>query len=297
MTTHVDLEDGRRLEVLVADDRSGLPVLFHGGLPSAVVAYPPLDEAASRAGVHVITYSRPGYGDSSPWPTGRDVRVVDDVADTVAILDHLGIDEFATLGWSGGGPRALACAALLPGRCLAATSLAGVAPVGESGMPLEDYLAEMGPENVRDFRASLEGREALAPLIEQEVEEFAEVTGEQIVAAFGGLVSEVDAAALTGALADWIAAEVRHAAAQGAAGMLEDSLAIVAPWGFDLGGITVPVDVWQGRHDKMVPFAHGEWLAAHVPTARVRLFEDEGHLSLFAQVERVLTELRERAGR
>jgi pimeloyl-ACP methyl ester carboxylesterase len=297
MITHVEVEDGRRLEVLVADDRAGLPVLFHSGLPSAVVPYPPLDEAAAAAGVHIVTYSRPGYGDSSPWPTGRDVRVADDVADSVAVLDHLDIGEFATIGWSGGGPRALACAALLPGRCLAATSLAGVAPVGDGGMELEAYLTGMGPENVRDFRATLQGRETLAPILEEEIKDFTDVTGDQIVASFGGLVGEVDAGALTGPFGEWVAAEFRHSVAQGISGILEDSLAVTAPWGFDLGSISVPVDVWQGRLDKMVPFGHGEWLATHVPTARARLFEEEGHLSLFAQIGRILIELRERSGR
>ena len=79
-------------------------------------------------------------------------------------------------------------------------------------------------------------------------------------------------------------------------GVRDDSLAIVAPWGFGLDDLTVPVAVWQGREDAMVPFSHGEWLAANVAGAQAHLFEDEGHLSLFAQMDALLDDLKGLAG-
>ena len=96
MITTVATEDGRKLEVLVADDPVGTPLLFHNGLPSAVVPFPPLDDAAAANGMYVVTYSRPGYGGSTPWPEDRHPVVADDVADTAAILDALGLGEFVT---------------------------------------------------------------------------------------------------------------------------------------------------------------------------------------------------------
>ena len=296
MITTVATEDGRKLEVLVADDPTGTPLLFHNGLPSAVVPYQPLDDAAAANGMYVVTYSRPGYGASTAWGEGREPVVTDDVADTAAILDALGVDEFVTLGWSGGGPRALATAALLPGRCRGAVSLAGVAPVGAGGMDQEAWERDMGPENVRDFRAALEGREALRPIMEHEVAQMAEVTGEDVAAAFGQLLTDVDAAALTGEFAEFIAQDFHRSVEQGVAGILEDTMMMTRPWGFDLASIEVPVAVWQGRHDAMVPFGHGQWLAEHVPGARARLFDDEGHLTLVRQLDRILGELRELAG-
>jgi pimeloyl-ACP methyl ester carboxylesterase len=296
MITTVATEDGRKLEVLVADDPVGTPLLFHNGLPSAVVPFPPLDDAAAANGMYVVTYSRPGYGGSTPWPEDRHPVVADDVADTAAILDALGIHELLTLGWSGGGPRALATAALLPDRCRGAVSLAGVAPVGAGGMDQEAWERDMGPENVRDFRAALQGRETLRPIMEQEVAEMAAVTAEDVTAAFGQLLTPVDAAALTGELAEFIALDFRRACEQGVAGILEDTMMVTRPWGFDLAAIDVPVAVWQGRHDAMVPYGHGQWLAEHVPGARARLFEDEGHLTLVCQLDRVLADLREAAG-
>jgi len=296
MITTVAAEDGRKLEVMVADHPVGKPLLFHNGLPSAVVPFPPMDDAAAANGMYVVTYSRPGYGGSTPWPEEREPVVADDVADTLTILDALGIDDFVTLGWSGGGPRALAMAALLPRRCRGAVSLAGVAPVGEGGMDQEAWERDMGRENVRDFRAALAGRDALRPIMEQAVAEMAGVTGKDITAAFGQLLTEVDAAVLTGEFADFMAEDFHRSCEQGAAGILEDTLMITRPWGFDLASVDVPVAVWQGRQDAMVPFGHGQWLAEHVPGARARLFDDEGHLTLVRQLDRILGDLREISG-
>ncbi|MGZ4437187.1 MAG: alpha/beta fold hydrolase, partial [Nocardioidaceae bacterium] len=208
----IPTKDGRTLEVLDAGG-DGFPLLFHSGTPSAAVAGSPFDAAAAELGLRLVTYSRPGYGGSTAWTQDRlPASVADDVEDTVTILDALGVGEFITLGWSGGGPRALGCAALLADRCRAATVLAGVAPYDAEGL---DFLDGMGPENVRDFTAAAQGTETLQPFIDQQVAEFAEVTADEIVAAFGGLVDEVDAAAMTGELADYLARSMRRAAVQG----------------------------------------------------------------------------------
>ena len=117
--------DGRRLEVLTAGPAGGLPLLFHNGTPSGLVAFEPMTAAAADRGLRTVMYARPGYGQSAPRP-GR--SVADTVGDASTVLDDLGADQFVTVGWSGGGPHALACAALLPGRCLAAASLAAWPP-------------------------------------------------------------------------------------------------------------------------------------------------------------------------
>ena len=294
MTITVPTPDGRSLEVLVFGPEDGTPLVFHNGLPSAAVPFPQLERVAAALGLRVVTWSRPGYGHSTPRTDGTTTyHVADDVADTVAVLDALGLGTFVTLGWSGGGPRALACAALLPERCRAAATLAGVGPYGVEGL---DFLAGMGPENVRDVHASLEGAEALEASLLPEIGGYVNLTGDDVVAAFGGLVTDVDAASLTGELADYVAADFRASVTQGMVGMRDDSLAIVRPWGFDVGAIDVPVAVWQGRQDLMVPYAHGVWLADHVPGARRHLYDEEGHLSLVAQLDRILGDLLDLAG-
>ena len=117
------------------------------------------------------------------------------------------------------------------------------------------------------------------------------MTGDQVATTLGGLVSDVDKAALTGEFADSLAGSFRRAVSAGIAGWRDDDLAFIKDWGFDLSAITTPVSIWQGAQDRMVPFAHGQWLAAHIPGARVHLYPDEGHLSLVAQMPRIIDDL------
>jgi pimeloyl-ACP methyl ester carboxylesterase len=290
----VRLDDGRVLEVLTGGDPEGFPWLFHAGSPSAAVLNRPVDEAARSQGLRMITYSRPGYGGSTPRAFSPDgPRMADDVADSVAILDALGVDEFVTLGWSGGGPRALGCAALLPGRCRAAASLAGVAPTSADGL---DWFAGMAPENVAEYDAAAAGPDAYAAYLEAEFMPVLQAGPDDITEAMGGLLTPVDKAALDPEFATWMTETFHRAAANGVVGPRDDGLALFAPWGYELSSITVPVAIWQGREDAMVPYAHGEWLAAHVPGAEAHLFDDEGHLSLVGRMDEVLADLKALAG-
>jgi pimeloyl-ACP methyl ester carboxylesterase len=195
------------------------------------------------------------------------------------------------MGWSGGGPHALACAALLPDRCAAATSLAGVAPYPAEGL---DWLAGMSTENIEEFSAAFEGERALNVALLRMARDLETVRGADLAAALGGLVSDIDKRALTGEFADTLAESFRRAVSNGIAGWRDDDLAFSKTWGFDLHTIRRPVAVWQGGQDRMVPFAHGQWLAAHIPTARVHLHPDEGHLSLgVASLDRIVADLAE----
>jgi pimeloyl-ACP methyl ester carboxylesterase len=280
----VQTTDGRSLDVLDAGG-DGVPLLYHSGTPSGAVPWPAGIAAAQGAGLRWLTYSRPGYGSSAAQPRRT---VADAVADSAVVLDALGLGEFLTFGWSGGGPHALACAALLPDRCLGAATVAGVAPSTE---PDFDFLAGMGDDNVEEYSLSRQGRDTLAPALEEMSQPFREVTGEHIVEAMGSLLSEPDLAALQGPLADYVAAMVRESVRVSAEGWVEDDLAFCEPWGFDLASITVPVAIWQGSEDRMVPFSHGQWLAARVPTARAHLLEGVGHISLVARLPEILADL------
>jgi pimeloyl-ACP methyl ester carboxylesterase len=282
--------DGRTLEYVIEGDPHGYPLVHHHGTPGSAIPYPAYATAAQERGLALIHYSRAGYGQSSPRPD----RTVADVAeDIAALLDHLGRDEFVTLGWSGGGPHSLACAALLPGRCRAAATGAGVAPFLADDL---DFLAGMGPENHEEFGAALEGRQALEPYLRKEADALTTVTAEQIADALGGLVSSVDKAYATGDFAARTLASFKRGCMNGIEGWAEDDLAFTRHWGFDLAGITVPVSVWQGAQDRMVPFAHGQWLAAHIPGAAVHLDDDQGHLSLWARIGEILDDLLARRG-
>ncbi len=263
----------RHLNAWVGGVENGLALVFHTGTPAPPVRWDSLDVAASDVGLRLISYARPGYSGSTRHP-GR--SIADAAVDTAAVLDELGVREFVVVGWSGGGPHALACAALLPNRCLAAASLAGVVPFEAEDI---DWMAD---ENVEEFTTVLEGEDVLRPYLTAYAEHFTAVTADEVAASLAGLVSDVDRDALTGEIADMMARSLRLVAAEGVEGWIDDDLAFAKPWGFDLGDIEVPVAVWQGRHDRMVPFAHGEWLHTHIATSRSRLMEEEGHISLLA---------------
>ena len=270
----VGVPGGRQVDVLTAGPPAGLPFVLHNGTPGGLVTFGPMARAAAGRGLRTVMCARPGYGASTPWP-GR--RVADVAGDVAAVLDALGAGEFVTAGWSGGGPHALACAVLLPGRCLAAVTMAGVAPYLAPGL---DWLAGMGPENVEEFTAAAAGEEPLTRFLEAAAAGLGAVSGADVAAALGGLVGEADRAALTGEFAEYLAGSMRAAVAGGVAGWRDDDLAFTGDWGFALDTPGAPVAVWQGDGDRMVPPAHGAWLAAHLPGARARLLAGEGHLTL-----------------
>ena len=242
----------------------------------------------------LVAYSRAGYASSSPSP-GRDVAAV--AADVAHVLDSLEVDRFATVGWSGGGPHALACAARHPTRCAAALSVAGVAPY----LPGEfDWTEGMSQDNVDEFAQSLEGGAALDASLGVFREFLLALRPDQLESArdlLGDLVSEADVRATTPTTAAFLLANFTHGIAGGTSGWRDDDQAFVRPWGFDVDSIDVPVAVWFGDQDLMVPARHGEWLGSHVPRARVRRFPDDGHISLMmSRSGELLDELLDLAG-
>jgi pimeloyl-ACP methyl ester carboxylesterase len=286
------LADGRDIEFQTAGQADGLPLVVHEGTPIGLVLNTRLANAAAERGLRIVQAARPGYEGSTPRP-GR--TVADVVPDVIAVLDVLGADEFVSIGFSGGGPHTLACAALAPGRCLGTASVAGVAPYPADGL---DFLAGMGPENVEEFSLALRGADALTPFLDKEAQALHGITGEQIAASLGGLISGADAAVLTGDFAADLARAVSGAVRNGIAGWRDDDLAFTADWGFSLAALSGRAAIWQGDQDKMVPFAHGRWLAAHIPGARVHLEPGAGHLTMtVTAIDRILDDLLDLAGR
>jgi pimeloyl-ACP methyl ester carboxylesterase len=285
----VTAADGRRLVARTSGRERASALIFLTGTPSGGLVYRPLAAAAAERGLRFVVCQRAGYGGSTRAP-GR--SVADCARDVAAVADALGIERAHVVGWSGGGPHALACAAHLPGLVASVATIAGVAPVDAEGL---DWFAGMGPENVEEFGLALQGADAVRPFLERQADELRTLTGDQVAAALGGLVSEVDRAALTGELADYLAAELHEAVRTGVDGWLDDDLAFARGWGFDLGKLRAPVTIWQGTEDLMVPFAHGEWLAANVRGAAAKLLPGEGHISLVGRFGDIVDDLVARA--
>jgi pimeloyl-ACP methyl ester carboxylesterase len=285
----VATRDGRALQVLERGRLDGSPVLVHNGTPNSRLMYEADVRLAERQGIRLISYDRPGYGGSTAQP-GR--TVADCAADVRAIAAGLGIERLAVWGISGGGPHALACAALLPDIVPAVGVLASVAPWGADGL---DYLAGMGELNADDTRLFFEDRAAARAKCERDRLEDLERSPEQLEERLRTLLSSVDAAALSGAFAQYLVDCTRSGLAPGAEGWWEDDVALLEPWGFDLGSIRTPVLLYHGRQDRFVPFTHGEWLAGHIPGVQAELTGDDGHLTLAERhLEQIHTWLLER---
>jgi pimeloyl-ACP methyl ester carboxylesterase len=279
------------LQVLERGDPDGKPVLVHNGTPNSRLMYEPDVRLAQRQGIRLISYDRPGYGGSTPQPG----RTVSDCAhDVRAIAAALGLERLAVWGISGGGPHALACAALLPDLVPAVAVLASPAPWGADGL---DYFAGMGELNAEDTRLFFEDRAAARAKCEQDRLELLEVSGEQLYEVMKTLLSPTDAAALTGEWAQHLAGSLRSGLAPGAEGLWEDQVAVMEPWGFELASIRTPVVLYHGRQDRFVPFGHGQWLAGHIPGVQAQLIDDDGHLTLVEHhLEQINAWLLERLG-
>jgi pimeloyl-ACP methyl ester carboxylesterase len=253
-------------------DPDGVPVFVLHGTPGCRLGRHPDADLMRSTGARIITCDRPGYG-GSDRQRGR--VVVDCVEDVTAIADALGVDRFAVVGGSGGGPHALAVAALLGHRVTRAICEVGVAPFEA----LDDWFAGMDPENVKEFGWAVEGEERLAAELATE-----DLKIRQTVISDPGAVldqfdlSDSDREVLARRdFADLLREVFLEQTRNGVGGWVDDDLAFVRPWGFDPATITVPTLVKYGTSDVLVPPSHGAWIARTVPGAEVKLSE-LGHL-------------------
>jgi pimeloyl-ACP methyl ester carboxylesterase len=269
--------DGRTLAFAVWGDPEGFPILGLHGTPGCRLGRWPREELYAELGVCLVTHDRAGYG-RSDRNHGR--RVVDEVADVRALADELGFDQFGAMGGSGGGPHVLACAALLPDRVVRAICEVGVAPFGAPGLERDDWFAGMDPENVKEFGWALAGEEVLTPELQayqQKMEDRVRVDPSTILDDFN--ISDSDRAELARPeIAELIRDSTLEWAVNGVGGWVDDNLAFLQPWGYDVADISIPVLVRYGLTDVLCPPAHGEWLAANVPGCVVKINEGAGHM-------------------
>lgn len=249
-TRTIPAGDGRELCVEMAGDPRGRPILVHGGSPNSRHLYSGWIADAGKKSIRLISYDRPGYGASTAHPGHT---VASGAQDVRAIAEALGHDRLGIWGISGGGPYALACAALLPEMVVAVGVVASVAPYGVDGL---DFFAGMGELNAEDMKLFLSDPEAARIRHRQDWEEAVKATPEQLAEDLKSVLSPVDAEAFTGDLAQWLASSARDGLAAGDQGWWDDGASHLNNWGFDLADIRVPVKVWHGRQDRMVPVQH-----------------------------------------
>ena len=278
------LSDGRRLDVRVTGPEEGRVLVFHHGTPGSASGYRIVEEPAHERGLRVVWISRPGYGDSTRQP-GR--SVVDIVSDTAEVLEAFGVDSCLVGGGSSGGPHALACAARLD-TVQAALVVSSHAPFEAEGL---NYLAGMGEDNFAGYGAALHGEETLRQHLEAQRDELLEVTVEGLIGAWVSLLPDVDQAALTEEFGEDAVADVKEAIRNGVDGWVDDMLAFVKRWGFELAEITKPTLIWHSSEDRFNPIAHGQWLADNVPASSSHFLQGEGHLSTWQATPTMLDQL------
>jgi pimeloyl-ACP methyl ester carboxylesterase len=284
--TTIELPDGRSLEVEVSGPTDGTPLIFHHGTPGSAYQFRAIRRAAHTRGLRLVTFSRAGYGSSTRRPGRSVVDVVDDV---VAVLDYLGTDRCLAAGWSGGGPHALATGARLAEQVAGVLVIAGVAPYDAVDL---DFLDGMGQQNIEEFGSALLGEAALRPGLQTEAEQLRDTDAAGVIESLSTLLPDVDRAVVTAEFGEDLVASFTGAFRSGVDGWVDDDLAFTRPWGFALEEIGVPTFIWQGSEDLMVPFAHGQWLARHLPATTARLQQGEGHLSIaVGALDRMLDDL------
>ena len=274
-TQTVATADGRTLAIAECGDPAGFPVFLLHGTPGSRFAGQGDASAYEEVGARVITYDRPGYGGSDRFP-GR--RVVDCVVDVSAIADSLGIDRFAVIGGSWGGPHSLAVAARLPERVTRAACMAAPAPFG---MPGFDWFADMDAVNIEEIGWALEGEDVLAHGIERTAAEMLERVADDPAKLISETVelSDADRAVMANPERhEMIRRTINEAFRNGVWGYVDDTLCLIQPWGFDVAEIRVPTRVSYGLADVLVPRQHGEWLAHNVPNAEAVVDHQGGHL-------------------
>jgi pimeloyl-ACP methyl ester carboxylesterase len=256
--------DGRILAVEEWGAPDGTPVFYLHGSPMGRLARHPDDSLFTGLGIRLITFDRPGFGASTAKP-GR--RVIDGADDVATVADALGFDRFPVYGVSGGGPHALAFAARHPGRATRVASLASLAPRDADGL---DWTAGMMDGNVRSAEVALLDREAMAAHLGADVS-----APPRLPETESAVLSRPEIGAM-------LAAAYAEAVRPGVGGWADDIMALFGtPWGFDPAAITVPVLLWHGGLDPVVPVAHAHWLAARIPAATLTVQPEAGHAGHF----------------
>jgi pimeloyl-ACP methyl ester carboxylesterase len=276
----VDLPDGTAVGLYDYGDPAGAPVFAFHGVPSCGAGFDWAHEPARARGLHLLAPDRPGVGRSSGPALGQ----VGDYPDRIALLaDTLGIDHFAVLGYSGGGPYAVACAVGLGERVTATAVAAGM---GQMGVWAE--ADDFAKTDRRMLGLALK-HPGVARLVLGLSAWMAKTSPSSALKSFAKELSESDRAVLAAQEASpaEVMALFTGAFQNGAQGVVDDYRAVARPWGVILEARS-PVTIWQGDADTMVPLRHAEALTEALPRSTLTVWPGEGHLGPVTHIEEIL---------
>lgn len=260
--------------------RDGRPVLTFHGTPACGAGFDWADEPATARDLRIIPPDRPGVGLSTPID---DWSVRDYPPIVAALADALEVDRFAVWGYSGGGPYAIATAAAHPDRVVAAAIAAGMGEVGTFAAP-DDFA-----RTDRQFLALSLTRPMVARALLRAAARFARLSPKAAVRNMEKELSESDVKVIAqmGEPRDAVAL-FTQAVMKSARGVVDDYRSIARTWGVDFESIRVPVKIFQGTADTMVPLRHAEGLVERIPGAEFTAWPGEGHLGPVTHVDEIL---------
>lgn len=282
MADHVPAGSGRHIAVESAGDPGGFPVFLLHGTPGSRLGPRPRGLLLHQLGIRLITFDRPGYGDSDRF---RGRSVADGAYDVAAIADACGIERFAVVGRSGGGPHALACAALLPERVTRAAVLVSLAPRGAPGL---DWYEGMSNSNAVDFAAAICGFNVLSGRLTATANEIRHDPASLVLRLLVE-VPEPDRRVISDTqLRSMLARNHAEGLRRSADGWIDDVAALCGPWGFAPAAISTPVLLWHGERDIYSPVGHARWLARQLPHAVVMIEPGAAHFGALTVLADVL---------
>lgn len=273
---------GRILTYEIAGDPHGVPVFLHHGMPGSSTGPRPRNAVLYRLGVKLISYNRPGYGRSTRWE-GR--KVADAARDVEFLADYLGHKRFAVMGRSGGGPHALACAALLPHRVVRTAVLVSFAPPDALDL---DWYREMVGSNVDAYREATFDRDQLIETLRIRADRtlrnpshLLDLLRTEMTATDARIVDEV-------AVHEQLLQNYHDALTDGPFGWIDDVFALRDDWGFKPESVQVPVRLWHGEDDRFAPASHTQWLGDRIPGATLEVQPGAAHFGALPVVPRLL---------
>ncbi|MCY1281510.1 3-oxoadipate enol-lactonase [compost metagenome] len=267
------LPDGRTLAYQIYGEPAGRPLYYFHGFPGSRLQAALHHEQALAAGVCLVAPERPGFGHSD-YQAGR--SILGWPGDVQPLADSLGQRRFGVLGVSCGGPYALACAHQMGERLDYVGLLAGMGP-----MDIPALREQQLPMLRLMFGLARRHPLLASPLLALDRRLFLRSPA-RAVAALAGLLAEPDRRLLADdpqAAADF-AGFLAEAYRQGVRGACKEAQLIASRRGFALEQIKVPVHLYQSGQDRHVPEAMGRHLQSRLPRATLRLYPQEGHLSI-----------------
>lgn len=281
----IQLADGRTLGCLELGDPDGPPVLYFHGYPGSRLEARVAAPAAARVGVRLLAVDRPGFGQST-FQTRRSIAGW--ASDVAALADRLDLGRFSIVGVSGGGPYALACAALLPDRLAHVALVCPLGPLdvadGKAGMFAQDRILLTLSAHAAPLARGVV--HVLAHWMRQDADRYLKFM-------MAGMVSPDRDLFADPGYRSMMLASAAEALRQGGRGPAWELTLIARPWDFRLQDVRMPVSLWQGLADQILPAHMARRLAAALPSCHPRYFPDEGHLSLVARkIGEVLAQMR-----